>query len=473
MQEATDKTRSSKASNGGTAVADLHAVILAAGEGARMGGGAPKCLRQICGKSILDRLLGVVRALRPARIHLVVGAGARQIRDASAGLDIKYHIQNKPLGTADAAQRALPGIPAAAVMLVLMADLPLLRADSLRKIVREARHGRYALLSMRPPSACGYGRIRRDINGAVTAITVEKDASAAQLKIQECDAGVVAMPAAFARKCLPKIGFGRKQKERLITDLPGMARAAGVVVVAHEVPHSQAAGVNSPAQLAAAQNMLSERRTQELAVKGVVFADRRSVLVRGTIDVGSEVFVDRNVIFEGQVRIGKGVRIGANCLIRDSRLERYCVVEPFCHVCGSQLGERSSVGPFARLREGTAVRQWASIGNFIEVKNSTVGSRSKLRHFGYLGDVDIGASVNVGAGAVVCNYDGEKKHKSAIRNGAFVGSNSTLVSPVAVGSNAYVAAGSVVTSDVPDNTIVFGRAKEQVLKPRLKKRAKR
>ena len=446
----------------------LHAVILAAGEGLRMGGGeCSKCLRTVSGRSILSWVLAAVRALRPAGIHIIVGVGAEQVKEIAAGPGVFFHHQAKRLGTADAAQCALSALPPEGALLVLMGDLPLLQPANMRTVVAEARRGRYACLTMRPPVPTGYGRILRAANGDLEAIVTELDATAAQRRIGECDAGVVAMPISFARMALPKVGFGRHQKERLLTDLAALADEAGLRTLGYEVAHSEAAGVNTPAQLAAAQSMLSERRIAELIKSGVVIADEASVVVRGRLEAKAGVFIDRNVLFAGRVSIAAGVRIGANCVLEDCSIAAGAVVEPFCHLSRTRIAKNARVGPFARLRDNVWIMAGAQIGSFVEVKNSVLGRSATVKHLAYLGDAAVGAKANIGAGTVVCNYDGKRKHRTVIGDGAFVGSGSMLVAPVRIGKRALVAAGSVITDEVPDGSTAFGRAR-QVIKRRAK-----
>ena len=453
----------------------LHIIILAAGEGTRMGSSLPKVLHRVGGETMLARVLATAASLKPDRIHLVIGAAAAQVRKeaAAAAAGVSFRIQRRRLGTADAVQRGLRGLSGPGTVLVMQGDVVLVRPASLRRLVALARAGAYANLTMRAVNPAGYGRIVRGEGGEVAAIVGERDASAGQRRICECDAGPVAAPLAWLKGNVAKVGYGRRQRERMLPDLVAMAVASGLAVRTHEVSEDEAAGINSPAQLAAVQARLGARQLEELAARGVVFADIGTVDLRGRLRAASGAYIDRNVIFAGDVRLGAGASIGPNCVIADSVIGAGARVEAFSHVDGAKVGRQCEIGPYARLRTGTVLAARARIGNFVETKNAQLDRRATAKHLAYLGDVSLAESVNIGAGTVFCNYDGSRKHHSAVGRRAKIGAGSMLVSPVKVGDDAEVAAGSVITKDVRPGELAFGRSRQVAVKRRGRRKAKK
>ncbi len=430
----------------------------------------PKVLHEAGGKTLLARVLATARKLKPDRIHVVVGPRASQVREEAAGPGVHFRIQPKRLGTADAVQRALPGLGKAGTVLVLHSDVVLVRPSSLRKLAAKAAQGRYANLTMRCASPYGYGRIVRDRDDSIRAIVGERDASIAQRAIAECDAGPIAAPLGWLRMHLPKVGLGRRQRERMLPDLVAAAVASGLPVRAVEVDEHEAAGINSPAQLAAVEDRLGRARIMQLAQRGLELADPASVSLRGTLRAGPGAFIDRNVLLEGDVALGAGARIGPNCIIRASSIGPDTAVDAFSLVEGARIGAGCEVGPFARLRTGTVLKDRARIGNFVETKNAVLAQRATAKHLAYIGDAALGKYVNIGAGTVFCNYDGKRKHKSAVGKRAMIGAGTMLVAPVTVGEDATVAAGSVITKNVPAGSLAFGRARQATrLRPRKRK----
>ena len=432
-----------------------------------MGSTLPKVLHEVGGVTMIERVLATAAALKPDRIHVVIGAGADQVRkvaSAKAGGRVFFRLQSRRLGTADAVQCGLRGLRGAGVVLVMHGDVVMIRPATLRRLVLRARAGAYANLVMRTAAPSGYGRILRDRAGDAVAIVGQKDASAAQRRICECDAGPVAAPLAWLKRNVPRVGYGRKLKERMLPDLMALAAKSGVTVKTHEVPEAEAAGINSPAQLAAVRMRLGAQQLCELAGRGVVFAEIESVSLRGRLRAAAGACIDRNVVFVGDVRLGADVRVGPNCVIADSVIGAGTSVEAFSHVDGARIGRDCEVGPFARLRSGTVLAARARIGNFVEVKNAKLDKRATAKHLAYLGDVSLADNVNIGAGVVFCNYDGRTKHHSQVGKRAMIGAGSMLVSPVSVGDDAAVAAGSVITKDVRAGSLAFGRARQVAVK---------
>ena len=436
----------------------LHIVILAAGQGTRMRSALPKVLHPLAGRPMLGHVLDTARQLAPAGLHVVVGHGAESVREACAAPDIEWVLQPQQLGTGHAVLQALPGIPEDALVLVLYGDVPLLRAQTLAALVGAAP----ALLTAHLGDPDGYGRVLRDPQGALRGVVEQRDADAQQRAIREINTGVLAYPARLLHDYLPRVGNGNAQGEYYLPDVLAMAIADGHAVTAMPAEDARdTAGINDRLQLAAAERMLQQRRAQQLMRDGATLADPQRIDIRGSLHCGSDVFIDVNCVFEGAVTLGEGVRVGAHCVLRDVHIGAGSSVQPFSHLEGAQLATGCSVGPFARLRRGTVLADRACIGNFVETKKAHIGKGSKVNHLSYIGDAALGAGVNVGAGTITCNYDGVNKHRTSIGDGVFVGSNSTLVAPVALGAGGFIAAGSTVTEDVPVDALAVGRGRQR------------
>ena len=441
----------------------LHVVILAAGEGKRMKSDLPKVLQRIAGKSMLAHVVATARDLDPAGIHVVHGHGGDQVRTAFAGQDdLHWAEQARQLGTGHAVAQAMPGVPDGAQVLVLYGDVPLIRADTLRALL--AAPERLAVLAAEPADPTGYGRIVRDAQGNVAAIVEHKDADADQRAIGLVNTGILAAEATALKRWLAGLSADNAQGEYYLTDIFAMAASeySGAEIV-HVADPMETEGANDPWQLAQLERAFQRRAAQALCAAGARLADPCRIDIRGNVSVGRDVEIDVDVVFEGEVRLGDGVRVGPFCRLRDADLGAGTVVRAHCDLDGARTEGAVTVGPFARLRPGTVLADGVHVGNFVETKNATLGVGSKANHLAYLGDAVIGAGVNVGAGTITCNYDGANKSRTTIEDGAFIGSNASLVAPVRIGKDATIGAGSVVTKDAPDGELTVARARQAVI----------
>ena len=441
----------------------LHVIVLAAGEGKRMKSARPKVLQPVAGRSMLAHVVDVARELAPAGIHVVHGHGGDQVLAAFEGQgDIAWAEQARQLGTGHAVAQAMPGVPDGAQVLVLYGDVPLIRAATLRKLLDAP--GRLAVLAAEPADPTGYGRIVRDAQGNVASIVEHKDADQGQRAIGLVNTGIIAAESTALKRWLAGLSSDNAQGEYYLTDVFAMAAdefAAAEIVHVDDAVETE--GANDPWQLAHLERAFQRREAQALCAAGARLVDPARVDVRGTVRVGRDVEIDASVVFEGDVRLGDGVRIGPFCRLRDVDLGPGTVVRAHCDLEGARTEGAVTIGPFARLRPGTVLADGVHIGNFVETKNATLGVASKANHLAYLGDAAIGAGVNVGAGTITCNYDGANKSTTTIDDGAFIGSNSSLVAPVRIGKDATIGAGSVVTHDAPPGELTLARARQAVI----------
>ena len=451
----------------------LDVIVLAAGMGKRMRSSLPKVLQPLAGRPLLSHVLEAARALSPRRILVVHGHGAGAVRAAfpDAG-DIEWVLQAEQLGTGHAVQQAAPHLDKGGDALILYGDVPLVRAETLRRLV-EASKERLAVLTTELNDPSGYGRVVRDGGGGVARVVEHKDASEAELRIREVNAGFYAVGAQRLAGWLSKLRNDNAQREYYLTDIVSLAAAQRVPVVAVKVEDaSEVAGVNSKTELAALERVVQEREAARLLEAGVTLADPRRVDVRGTLDCGRDVSIDVNCVFEGRVRLGDGVRIGPNCVLRNVSVGAGTEVNPFCHLDDAEIGAKCRIGPYARVRPGTRLDEHVHVGNFVEVKASRFGKGSKANHLSYIGDSDIGSKVNIGAGTITCNYDGAAKHKTIIEDECFIGSDSTLVAPVRIAKGSYIGAGSTISKDTPAGQLTVARARQVAIpgwKPPKKK----
>jgi bifunctional UDP-N-acetylglucosamine pyrophosphorylase / glucosamine-1-phosphate N-acetyltransferase len=439
----------------------LSVVILAAGQGKRMNSDLPKVLQPLAGQPLLQHVIGAARGVNPEHVYVVYGHGGAQVQAALAHENVEWILQAEQLGTGHAVMQAMCVIPDDHTVLVLYGDVPLISAGSLTKLVMAAGAGALAVLSVNLDDAAGYGRIVRDTEGRVVAIVEHKDASAEQLQIREVNSGLMAAPAGQLREWLLGLGRDNTQREYFLTDVVAGAAKAGIRVEA--IPAAsplEVAGVNDKVQLAQAEAGYRSRRAEELMLAGATLADPQRIDIRGELQVGRDVFIDINSIFIGKVQLAAGVKVGANCIITNSRIGEGTEILANSMIDSTIVAQHCRIGPFARLRPGTVLHREVHIGNFVEVKNTEIGAGSKANHLTYLGDSRVGKDVNVGAGTITCNYDGANKWPTLIEDGAFIGSGSMLVAPVRIGEGATIGAGSTITASAPDNKLTLERSKQ-------------
>jgi bifunctional UDP-N-acetylglucosamine pyrophosphorylase/glucosamine-1-phosphate N-acetyltransferase len=450
----------------------LEILILAAGLGKRMRSELPKVLHPLAGRPLLAHVVDTARQLSPRRIVVVHGHGAAQVKEAFPQEDLEWVMQAEQLGTAHAVMQAMPRVSPDARVLLLYGDVPLVRAATLKRLLDAADDG-LALLTAELEDPAAYGRVVRDAAGRVKRVVELRDASPVEHEIREINAGFYALSAKRLSAWLKRIDNRNAQKEYYLTDLVALAVGEGVPVAAVKVEDAwEAAGVNSKAELARLERRYQEIVSQSLLEMGVTLADPARVDVRGTLECGRDVLIDVNCVFHGRVALGDGVRVGANSILRNVSVAAGSEILPFCHLEDSMVGERCRIGPYARLRPGSALAEDVHIGNFVEVKASRLGAGSKANHLTYLGDSEIGARVNVGAGTITCNYDGAAKHRTVIEDDCFIGSDATLVAPVRIARGSYIGAGSTINKDTPADQLTVARARQVSIpawKPRRKK----
>ncbi|MCC5882843.1 MAG: bifunctional UDP-N-acetylglucosamine diphosphorylase/glucosamine-1-phosphate N-acetyltransferase GlmU [Halomonas sp.] len=438
----------------------LDVVVLAAGQGTRMRSSLPKVLHRLAGKPMVSHVLDTAGKLDAQRLHVVVGHGAEQVREALRDYPVRFALQAEQKGTGHAVAQALEGLGNGKV-LVLYGDVPLIRRETLAGLLAQVSESRMGLLTVTLEDPSGYGRILRNESGEVVAIVEQKDASEQELAICECNTGIMAMTAAQLKRWLPRLSADNAQGEYYLTDVIAMAADEGVAIAtAQPVDAMEVEGVNNRLQMARLERAHQMHIAEQLMVAGVALLDPSRLDVRGQLNCGHDVEIDVGCVFEGDVELGEGVRIGPHCVIRDSHIGAGTVVEPHSVIDGSVAAGHNRIGPFARLRPGTRLAVGAKVGNFVETKNAEVGEGSKINHLSYVGDARLGRGVNVGAGTITCNYDGANKHHTDIGDDAFIGSNTALVAPVSVGRGATVGAGSTISKDVPDNALAVSRGRQ-------------
>ena len=444
---------------------DFEVVVLAAGDGKRMRSGRPKVLHEAAGRPLLAWVIEAARSLSPSAIHVVYrGEAVRSRIEEALGpgpAPVHWTEQARPLGTGHALAQALPAVPAGHGVIVLYGDVPGLEADTLRRLGSEAGPRRLALLTVSVERPDGYGRIRRDPDGRVTGVVEHRDAGAAERAIREISTGIMAAPADPLRRWTAALSDGNSQGEYYLTDVVAMAVGEGFTVapVAPSSP-GEALGVNDRVELEAVERRLQGRQAERLMRSGVTLRDASRIDVRGSVEAGEDASIDVDVVLEGRVRIGPGAAVGPFTLLRDAEIGEGAEILSHCVIDGARVAPGARIGPFARLRPGTEVGEEARIGNFVEVKASRIGAGSKANHLAYVGDAEVGRGVNVGAGAITCNYDGAAKHRTTIEDGAFIGSGVELVAPIRVGEGATVGAGSTVTRNAPPKQLTLARSRQ-------------
>ena len=439
----------------------LAVVILAAGQGKRMKSDLPKVLQPLAGVPLLRHVVSRARALNPSSMHVVYGHGGDAVREILAGEKLEWALQAEQLGTGHAVMQAMPNVADDELVLVLYGDVPLIRADTLRKLIDSAGPKAMSLLTVMLDDPAGYGRIVRNARGAIQKIVEQKDAGKAQLKIREGNSGIMAAPAKLLRKWLGKLKNANAQGEYYLTDVIAMAVKDKIKVTPLIAPTvAEVLGVNDKAQLAGLEGALRADLARELMLAGATLADPSRIDIRGEINVGRDVFLDANVLLEGKVTLGDRVRIGPNVVLRDVVIGADTVIHPNSVLEQSELGIGCIIGPYARVRPGSKLGAHVHVGNFVEIKKTQIADGSKANHLTYLGDAIIGKGVNVGAGTITCNYDGVNKSTTTIEDGAFIGSGNMLVAPVRIGKNATTGAGSTITKEAPEGRLTITRAKQ-------------
>ena len=446
---------------------NLDIVILAAGRGTRMNSKIPKVLHQIGGNSMLSHVLNAARKLESERIHIVVGYGAEQIKtEFSYDKELQWALQADQLGTGHAVMQAMSSIDIKKpqkLVLVLYGDVPLTNFSTLSNLAQQANENKLSLLTLVTKNPAGLGRIVRNDLGEITAIVEENDANKEQKQIKEINTGIMIIPATKLNTWLTSLGNNNAQGEYYLTDIVAMAAADDYCAISAMVieNENEVQGVNDKVQLAGLERQFQMNNAEQLLKAGVLLRDPSRIDIRGEIETGSDVEIDINAIFEGSVILGNGVKIGANVVIKNSKIADNVNILHGTNIDGAEIGENSNVGPYARIRPGTILKENTKIGNFVETKNAIIGKGSKASHLAYIGDAVVGENVNIGAGTIFCNYDGANKHKTIIGDNVFVGSNSVLVAPVTLDDNTFVAAGSSVNSDVPADNLTVARAKQR------------
>jgi len=438
---------------------NIHTIILAGGRGTRMLSQKAKVLQKLASKTMLQHILTSAKQVSD-KISVVVGFDKEGVEEEISHLSInaKTYLQKKQIGTADAVKSVIDEINDSEKVLILYGDVPLIKASTLNNLC--STEGDIAILTTLLKNPTGYGRVVKDSNNLVTRIVEEKDATDMQKEINEIFTGILVAPGKALKELIPLINNENAAQEYYLTDLIGIASEKGFKINAQDSPKSETMGANNRLEQEELERVLRNMNAEDLLKAGATLIDKSRIDIRGNIEVGADCVIDVNVIFEGDVELGDNVEIGANSVISDTKIDNGTKILPFSHIVQSNIGKDCSIGPYARLREGSIIENEAKIGNFVETKKSTIGKSSKANHFSYLGDAQIGDNVNIGAGTITCNYDGKDKHKTNIGEGSFIGTNSSLVAPINIGKNAYVGAGSTITKDIPDDALGVGRGKQ-------------
>lgn len=442
----------------------LSVIILAAGQGKRMHSALPKVLHPLAGKPLLSHVLKTARQLKPAQLLVVHGHGAEAVRGTFPEPDIHWVHQDPPQGTGDAVRHALlvAKQPLEGVALVLYGDVPLLQRSTLEALVGLASAGDVALLTQELANPTGYGRILRSPEGQILGIVEEKDATQDERAIREINTGMLAAPLAALGHWVSRLNNQNAQGEYYLTDVVGLAVQDGIRVQSCQPTlHWEAQGINDKGQLAQLERAWQRHLADQLLQEGVTLSDPTRIDIRGSLKTGPEVSIDVGCVFEGAVELGKGVTIGPNVVIKNSVIGAYTEIRAMSHIDGAHIGANAVIGPFARLRPGASIGQAGHIGNFVEVKNARLGEDSKANHLAYIGDAEVGARVNIGAGVITCNFDGANKHQTIIEDDVFIGSDAQLVAPVRVGEGATIGAGTTLTSDAPAQQLTVSRAPQR------------
>ena len=441
----------------------MNIVILAAGMGKRMHSSLPKVLHLLAGKSMLEHVIATARALMPEKLVIVYGYGGEQVLRQITGPDLIFVKQEPQLGTGHAVMQAVPELDESVPTLILYGDVPLIGIESLRRLVSVAGNERLGILTVEMPDPTGYGRIIR-VDGRIRRIVEQKDGREEELAVKEINTGMMVVPTALLKRWLSSLTNDNVQGEYYLTDIVSRAVSENIDIVSSQPDDiSETMGVNSKKQLAKLERVYQKNIASRLLDDGVSLADPDRIDVRGSLQCGRDVVIDVNCVFEGEVTLADGVTVGPNCVVRNCLIGENAEIRPFCHLDGAKIGPGSLIGPYARLRPGAELGEEVHIGNFVEVKNSHIAAQSKANHLAYVGDSTVGSRVNIGAGAITCNYDGANKHRTVIGDDAFIGTNCELVAPVRVGSGATIGAGTTLTKDAPAGSLTVSRVRQTTI----------
>ena len=439
----------------------LSVVILAAGKGTRMYSDLPKVLHKVAGKPMVKHVIDTANQLGAENVHLIYGHGGELMRESLANESVNWVFQAEQLGTAHAVQQAAPFFKDDENIVILYGDAPLVTKETLEKLIAAKPENGIALLTVNLDNPTGYGRIIRE-NGNVVAIVEQKDANAEQLKIQEVNTGVLVADGAHFKTWLSRVKNNNAQGEFYLTDVIGLANQDGCQVTAVQASEfMEVEGANNRLQLAALEHFYQRKQAEKLLLAGVMLIDPERFDLRGTLEHGKDVEIDVNVIVEGHVRLGDRVKIGAGCVLKNVTIGDDVEIKPYSVLEDATIGEKAAIGPFSRLRPGAELAAETHVGNFVEIKKSTVGKGSKVNHLTYVGDTEIGENCNIGAGVITCNYDGANKLKTIIGNNVFVGSDTQLVAPVTVADGATIGAGSTITQNIEKDELVITRVPQR------------
>ncbi|MBI5938641.1 MAG: bifunctional UDP-N-acetylglucosamine diphosphorylase/glucosamine-1-phosphate N-acetyltransferase GlmU [Betaproteobacteria bacterium] len=438
----------------------MNVVILAAGKGTRMHSDLPKVLHPLAGRPLIEHVIAAADSLAPERICVVYGHGGDVLPQAVGRDDLAWVKQEPQLGTGHAVQQTVSRLNPDAVALILYGDVPLIRSETLQELVLLAREDALALLTVSLANPTGYGRIVRNAQGGVERIVEHKDATPEELTLHEVNTGIMALPVKRLSAWLARLSNDNAQGEYYLTDIIAMAAAERVrVLPCHPGAVWEVLGVNSRMQLAELERAHQHNLAEALLHRGVTLIDPKRLDIRGELACGRDVLIDVNCVFEGRVDLADGVKIGANCVLKNVEVAAGVEILPFSHIEGARIGTGSRIGPYSRIRPGTELAAETHIGNFVEIKNSRIGFNSKVNHLSYVGDASVGSKVNIGAGTITANYDGANKHRTEIEDRASIGSNCVLVAPVRIGAEATIGAGSVINKDAPAGELTVARAK--------------
>lgn len=442
----------------------LSIIILAAGQGSRMQSSLPKVLHCLAGRSLLEHVYHTAAELKARAIYIIYGYGGKQLTEHLGHLKVNWVEQKEQLGTGHAVQQVLPNIPDNDQVLILYGDVPLITAETLNELINVASENGCALLTAQIDDPRGYGRIIRDERGAVVRIVEDRDASADEKGVQEINTGMMVVQGKVLKQWLEKLDNHNVQGEFYLTDVIAIAVEDGVRINTMQSDSEvEIRGVNNHAQLSELERYYQLIQAHQLMQQGVCIMDPGRFDLRGTLEIGNDCLIDINVILEGQLKIGQGVQIGANCIIRDTVIDDHVHILDNSIIENSVIGSGCRIGPFARIRPETVLNESVHIGNFVEVKKSTIGNQSKINHLSYVGDSEIGMMTNIGAGTITCNYDGAAKHKTIIGDNVFVGSDVQLIAPISVSSGATIAAGTTVTQDVTEDALAISRPPQRTI----------